>query len=115
MHFQFEPCIYWELTYVEVISILRLSKSFFAENMIGKGGYAEVYEGCMDGQFVAIKKLIQGTSMEQTNDFLSELGILVHLDHPNTTKLIGFGIEEGLHLVLQLSEYGNLSSFLHGN
>ncbi|KAJ6817115.1 receptor-like cytosolic serine/threonine-protein kinase RBK2 [Iris pallida] len=89
--------------------------NFSSENIIGKGGYAVVYKGCLeDGQFVAVKRLIHGTSDEDTTSFLSELGIIVHLEHPNATKLVGFGIEGGLFLVLQLSEHGSLSSFLHG-
>ncbi|KAJ6803680.1 receptor-like cytosolic serine/threonine-protein kinase RBK2 [Iris pallida] len=91
------------------------TNNFISENIIGKGGHAIVYKGCLkDGQFVAIKRLIHGTSDEDTANFLSELGIIAHLDHPNATKLIGCGIEGGLYLVLQLSEHGSLSSFLHG-
>lgn len=82
--------------------------------MIGKGGYGEVYKGCLqDGQLVAIKQLTRGTTEERISDFLSELGIIVHVNHPNAAKLVGFGIEGGMHLVLQLSPHGNLSSALH--
>ena len=63
------------------------------------------------GQLVAIKRLTKGTHEEKVNSFLSELGIIVHVDHPNTAKLIGYGVEGGLHLVLQLSSHGSLSSF----
>lgn len=82
--------------------------------MIGKGGYGEVYKGCLqDGQLVAIKRLTRGTTEERISDFLSELGIIVHVNHPNAAKLVGFGVEGGMHLVLQLSPHGNLSSALH--
>lgn len=85
------------------------------ENIIGKGGYAEVYKGQLEnGQFVAIKRLTRGTMEEMTQDFLSELGIIVHVNHPNAAKLIGFGVEEGMHLVLQLSSYGCLAELLTG-
>ncbi|KAJ9696329.1 hypothetical protein PVL29_008519 [Vitis rotundifolia] len=51
---------------------------------------------------------------ERTGNFLSELGIMAHVNHPNTAKLIGYGVEGGLHLVLELSPHGSLASFLHG-
>ncbi|KAL6339911.1 hypothetical protein AAG906_035002 [Vitis piasezkii] len=83
----------------------RATKNFSHENLIGKGGYAEVYKGCLqDGQLVA-----------RTGNFLSELGIMAHVNHPNTAKLIGYGVEGGLHLVLELSPHGSLASLLHGN
>ncbi|KAG6401150.1 hypothetical protein SASPL_137995 [Salvia splendens] len=92
--------------------------NFTPDNLIGKGGHAEVYKGVLpDGQLVAVKKI---TSEEKNNedrvgDFLSELGIIAHIDHPNTAKLIGFSADGGLHLVLQYSPHGNLSTVLHGD
>lgn len=92
--------------------------STLTENLIGKGGHAEVYRGCLsDGQLVAVKKLMKKEKEEEerTADFLSELGIIAHIDHPNAARLIGFGVEGGLHLVLQLSPQGSLASVLHGD
>ncbi|XP_043708326.1 receptor-like cytosolic serine/threonine-protein kinase RBK2 isoform X2 [Telopea speciosissima] len=92
------------------------TNNFSSENLIGKGGYAEVYKGCLqNGQLIAIKRLTRGTSEERTAAFLSELGIIVHVNHPNTAKLIGYGVEGGMHLVLELSPHGSLSSLLHGS
>lgn len=88
---------------------------FLVDNLIGKGGYAEVYKGCLqDGQLIAVKRLTKGTADERTSGFLSELGIIAHVDHPNTAKLIGCGIEGGMHLIFQLSPLGSLGSLLHG-
>lgn len=85
------------------------------ESLIGEGGYAEVYKGRFQGgQFAAIKRLTRGTQEEMIADFLSELGIIVHVDHPNIAKLIGYGVEGGMHLVLQLSPHGSLASILYG-
>lgn len=87
----------------------------FLDNLIGEGGYAEVYLGKLeDGNFVAIKRLTRGSQEEMTADFLSELGIIVHVDHPNIARLIGYGVEGGMFLVLQLSPHGSLSSLLYG-
>ncbi|KAH1259367.1 Receptor-like cytosolic serine/threonine-protein kinase RBK2 [Glycine max] len=85
------------------------------ENMIGRGGFADVYKGSLqDGQLIAVKRLNKGTPENRTSSFLSELGILAHVDHPNTAKLIGCGVEGGMHLVFELSPLGNLGSLLHG-
>ncbi|XP_022893599.1 receptor-like cytosolic serine/threonine-protein kinase RBK2 [Olea europaea var. sylvestris] len=92
------------------------TNNFSRENLIGKGGYAEVYKGCLpDGQLVAIKQLNKGTSDEQTINFLSEIGIIAHVNHPNTAKLIGYGVEGGTYLVLKLSSLGSLGSLLRGS
>lgn len=95
--------------------IANLVLCCLAENLIGKGGYAEVYKGCLpDGQLVAIKRLNKGTIEEQATGFLSEIGIIAHVNHRNTAKLIGFGVEGGTYLVLQLSPLGSLGSLLRG-
>lgn len=89
--------------------------NFSDENVIGKGGYAKVYRGRLkDGNLVAVKRLNKGTPDERTGDFLSELGIIAHVNHPNTAKLVGCGIEGGMHLVFQLSPLGSLGTILHG-
>ncbi|CAA6669046.1 unnamed protein product [Spirodela intermedia] len=63
--------------------------NFKPENLIGKGGYAEVYRGRLpDGRLVAVKKLTRGSPEE---------------------ILLGFGVDGGMHIVLQLSPHGSLA------
>ncbi|KAK8633249.1 hypothetical protein V6N13_014097 [Hibiscus sabdariffa] len=94
--------------------IRAATDNFNPENIIGRGGYSVVYKGCLkDGKFVAIKRATNGTYDERTASFLSELGILAHVNHPNTATLIGCGVEGGMHLVFQLSRLGSLASVLH--
>jgi len=89
--------------------------NFSHENLIGEGGYSEVYRGCLeDGQLVAIKRLTRETPTNKAEDYLSELGVLEYVDHPNIANVIGYGIEGGMHLVLPLSINGSLSSVLNG-
>jgi serine/threonine protein kinase len=85
--------------------------------MIGKGGHAEVYKGQLpDGTIVAVKRLVRDEKEvgDKAGDFLSELGIIAHINHPNSTRLIGFGIERGLYFVLQFASHGSLASLLFG-
>ncbi|KAG5063177.1 hypothetical protein JHK85_004360 [Glycine max] len=92
------------------------TNSFSQENLIGKGGYAEVYKGCLPNrQLVAVKRLTRGTADEIIGDFLSELGVMAHVNHPNTAKLVGYGVDGGMYLVLELSEKGSLASVLYGS
>ncbi|KAI4301311.1 hypothetical protein L6164_034601 [Bauhinia variegata] len=103
----------WKIFTQQEIQIA--TNNFCQENLIGKGGYAEVYKGCLpNGQLIAIKRLTRGTPDEIIGDFLSELGIMAHVNHPNTAKLLGYGVEGGMHLVLKLSEKGSLTSVLYG-
>ncbi|XP_039032262.1 receptor-like cytosolic serine/threonine-protein kinase RBK2 [Hibiscus syriacus] len=99
------------------ISQLRVATgNFNRENIIGRGGYAEVFKGRLkNGKLIAIKRLARGTPDERTAAFLSELGIIAHVNHPNTAKLIGCCIEGGMHLVFHLSPLGSLASALHGS
>ncbi|KAK2457286.1 receptor cytosolic serine/threonine-protein kinase RBK2 [Trifolium repens] len=96
---------------------IQIATNYFSqENLIGKGGYAEVYKGCLaNHRLVAIKRLTRGTADEIIADFLSELGVMAHVNHPNTAKLVGYGVDGGMYLVLELSEKGSLASVLYGS
>ncbi|KAK8709783.1 hypothetical protein V6N13_060785 [Hibiscus sabdariffa] len=99
-----------------LLELQEATNNFSNENLIGEGGYAEVYKGELkSGTLVAIKRLNRGSSEEMTVDFLSELGVIAHVDHPNIAKLIGYGVEGGMHIVLQLSPNGSLASMLYGS
>ncbi|KAK4407082.1 Receptor-like cytosolic serine/threonine-protein kinase RBK2 [Sesamum angolense] len=88
-------------------SELQTATSNFCQGyLIGKGGYAEVYRGRLrGGQLVAIKRLMKGPMEERIGDFLSELGIMAHVNHPNTAKLIGYGLKVECTLSLNFSHW----------
>lgn len=84
--------------------------------MVGRGGYSEVYRGDLaDGKTIAVKRLAKDNKdANKEKEFLMELGVIGHVSHPNTAKLVGCCIENGLYLIFNLSENGNLASALHG-
>lgn len=87
------------------------------DNLIGQGGHAEVYKGCLpDGQIVAVKKITkqEKNDEDKVDDFLSELGIIAHINHPNAAKLIGYSADGGLYLILQFLPHGSIGTLLHG-
>ncbi|XP_057448576.1 receptor-like cytosolic serine/threonine-protein kinase RBK1 isoform X2 [Lotus japonicus] len=88
------------------------------KNLVGKGGHAEVYKGQLpDGQVIAVKRLMKNEkdAADRAGDFLTELGIIAHINHPNATRLVGFGIDRGLYFVLQFAPQGSLASMLFGS
>ncbi|KAJ4733333.1 Protein kinase family protein [Rhynchospora pubera] len=97
--------------------LIDATEGFSQENLLGKGGHAEVYKGRLqDGELVAVKRLTKEKNEEtRMGDFLSELGIIAHVNHPNAVQLLGFSAEGGLHMVLKFSPHGSLASLLHGS
>ncbi|XP_031736529.1 probable receptor-like serine/threonine-protein kinase At5g57670 isoform X2 [Cucumis sativus] len=95
--------------------ILNATNNFHPE-MVGQGGYSEVYKGELsDGKMIAVKRLTKDNKDgNKEKEFLMELGIIGHVFHPNTASLLGCCIENGLYLIFNFSQNGNLSSALHG-
>uniref|UniRef100_A0A2P2JTB5 non-specific serine/threonine protein kinase n=1 Tax=Rhizophora mucronata TaxID=61149 RepID=A0A2P2JTB5_RHIMU len=101
----------------DAAELAAATDNYSSENLIGEGGHAKVYKGHLsDGQVVAVKKLVRIENEEEDRiaNFLSELGIIAHINHPNAAKLLGFSIDGGLHLVLEYLQHGSLASVLHG-
>ncbi|KAF8102571.1 hypothetical protein N665_0198s0270 [Sinapis alba] len=95
--------------------ISKATNDFNQENIVGVGGYSEVYRGDLwDGRRIAVKRLTKESGdMNKEKEFLTELGIISHVSHPNTALLLGCCVERGLYLVFRFSENGNLYSALH--
>ncbi|XP_077215334.1 protein kinase superfamily protein [Tasmannia lanceolata] len=95
--------------------IFEATKGFDPDNLVGRGGYAEVYKGVLkEGQVIAIKRLTRASSDEQREkEFLTEIGTIGHVRHPNVTALLGCCIDNGLHLIFEFSLHGSVSSLLH--
>jgi serine/threonine protein kinase len=87
-----------------------------SENLVGRGGYAEVYRGTLrDGEEIAVKRLTNASNDERKEkEFLIEIGTIGHVCHPNVLSLLGCCIENGLYLIFHFSSKGSVSSILHG-
>nr|CAB3490447.1 unnamed protein product [Digitaria exilis] len=93
----------------------KATRNFSKENVIGRGGFAKVYRGKLaGGELVAVKKLTVEHGGDRVEGFLSELGHVVNVSHPNIARLVGVGVDGGEHLVFPFSRLGCLSGMLHG-
>ncbi|KAJ0029900.1 hypothetical protein Pint_14105 [Pistacia integerrima] len=88
----------WRCFSFEEIS--AATNGFSPENLVGRGGYAEVYKGVLqDGEEIAVKRLTKcSTDDRKEKDFLTEIGTIGHVSHPNVLSLLGcFGTARGLN------------------
>ncbi|KAL6977760.1 non-specific serine,threonine protein kinase [Sarracenia purpurea var. burkii] len=95
--------------------IFAATNGFSSENLVGKGGYAEVYRGTLEeGEAIAVKRLTKASRDERKEkEFLTEIGTLGHVCHPNVSSLLGCCIDNGLYLIFQFSSRGSVASLLH--
>ncbi|PKA51399.1 putative receptor-like serine/threonine-protein kinase [Apostasia shenzhenica] len=95
--------------------IHKATSGFHQDNLVGRGGYADVYRGELEnGMEIAVKKLTRAATDEQKEkDFLTELGTVGHVRHPNVTALLGCCIDRDLHLIFEFSSHGSISMNLH--
>ncbi|XP_068653107.1 probable receptor-like serine/threonine-protein kinase At5g57670 isoform X2 [Aristolochia californica] len=95
--------------------IFDATDGFDSDNLVGRGGYAEVYKGVLkDSLVVAVKRLAKASTEERKEkEFLTELGTIGHVRHPNVSALLGCCIDNGLHLIFEFSLRGSVSSVLH--
>lgn len=94
----------------------QATNGFHQDNIVGKGGYGEVYRGVLeDGRTVAVKLLAPTAAADEKKekDFLTELGTVGHVRHPNVSSLLGCCVDRGLHLIFEFSTRGSVSANLH--
>lgn len=89
---------------------------FVLENLVGKGGYAEVYRGILsNGEEIAVKRLTKiSTDERKEKEFLTEIGTIGHVQHQNVVSLLGCCLDNGLYLIFHFSSRGSVASLLHG-
>ncbi|KAL5771598.1 hypothetical protein ACOSP7_015752 [Xanthoceras sorbifolium] len=103
----------WRCFSFEEISVA--TNAFSSENLVGRGGYAEVYKGVLqDGEEIAVKRLTKtSTDDRKERDFLTEIGTIGHACHPNVLSLLGCCIDNGLYLIFHFSSRGSVASLFH--
>ncbi|XP_065854662.1 receptor-like protein kinase ANXUR1 [Euphorbia lathyris] len=94
--------------------IKHATKNFKEGNIIGVGGFGNVYKGYIDEhEKVAIKRS-NPQSEQGIDEFDTEIEMLSHLRHKHLVSLIGFCEEENERcLVYDYMSNGTLSDFLH--
>ncbi|KAJ7961253.1 Kinase family protein [Quillaja saponaria] len=92
------------------------TENFHPSTRIGRGGYGVVHRGILrDGTEVAIKSLSM-ESRQGTKEFITEVGMIINIRHPNLVQLIGCCVEENHRiLVYEFVENNSLASSLLGS
>ncbi|XP_020221323.1 receptor-like protein kinase 5 [Cajanus cajan] len=109
----------WKLTSFQRLSFTKANivSSMSEHNIIGSGGYGEVYRVAVDDLgYVAVKKIWGSRTLEQklVSSFLAEVEILSNIRHKNIVKLLCcISNEDSLLLVYEYLENHSLDRWLH--
>ncbi|XXG67598.1 hypothetical protein AAC387_Pa06g0904 [Persea americana] len=95
--------------------IKAATNNFHISNKIGEGGFGSVYKGQLsDGTIIAVKQL-SSKSKQGNREFITEMGMISALRHPNLVKLYGCCIEGNqLSLVYEYMQNNSLARVLFG-
>ncbi|KAI3769364.1 hypothetical protein L6452_00465 [Arctium lappa] len=101
--------------YFSLRQIKSATHNFDSANKIGEGGFGPVYKGVLsDGSEIAVKQL-SARSKQGNREFVTEIGMISALQHPNLVKLYGCCIEgKELLLVYEYLENNSLARALFG-
>ncbi|GJW69091.1 protein kinase-like domain, concanavalin A-like lectin/glucanase domain protein [Tanacetum coccineum] len=88
---------------IPLANILRATNNFSEKNIIGKGGFGNVYKGklLLSGRLINISARRLDRSQGQGDlEFWTEVSVLSSLKHPNIVSLIGFCDEKGEKVIV---------------
>ncbi|OEL27273.1 Proline-rich receptor-like protein kinase PERK4 [Dichanthelium oligosanthes] len=91
------------------------TNGFSDSNLVGRGGFGDVYVGTVDGITVAVKRLRAG-SQQGDPEFQAELQIISRVHHRNLVSLVGYCVADGGQRLLVYEFVPNMSleHHLHG-
>lgn len=95
--------------------IKKATNNFAKENLLGSGGFGEVFKGTLDdGSITAIKRAKPGNT-KGTEQVLNEVRILCQVNHRSLVRLLGCCVElEDPLLIFEYIANGTLFDHLHG-
>ncbi|KAL3753760.1 hypothetical protein ACJRO7_001059 [Eucalyptus globulus] len=95
--------------------ITRATGNFSKENLLGVGGFGEVFKGTLDdGTVIAVKRAKLGNT-KGIDQILNEVRILCQVNHRSLVILLGCCVDLELPLLIyEYISYGNLFDHLHG-
>uniref|UniRef100_A0A1J3F430 Cysteine-rich receptor-like protein kinase 14 n=1 Tax=Noccaea caerulescens TaxID=107243 RepID=A0A1J3F430_NOCCA len=73
-------------------TIEAATEQFSERNVIGQGGFGEVYKAVLNGKEVAIKRLSKASG-QGAREFKNEAVLVAKLQHRNLVRLLGFYVE----------------------
>ncbi|KAG6689041.1 hypothetical protein I3842_11G156300 [Carya illinoinensis] len=96
--------------------IKAATSNFDPANKIGEGGFGPVYKGELsDGALIAVKQL-SSKSKQGSREFVTEIGMISAVLHPNLVRLYGCCIEGNqLLLIYEYMENNSLARALFGH
>uniref|UniRef100_J3LJG0 Protein kinase domain-containing protein n=2 Tax=Oryza brachyantha TaxID=4533 RepID=J3LJG0_ORYBR len=101
---------------ISLAEITAATDNFHERNLIGVGGFGNVYRGVLrDGTRVAVKRATRA-SKQGLPEFQTEIEVLSRIRHRHLVSLIGYCNEQSeMILVYEFMEKGTLRSHLYGS
>ncbi|VAI25649.1 unnamed protein product [Triticum turgidum subsp. durum] len=91
---------YTEFPILNFMALAAATNNFSESNILGKGGFGNVYKGTFeDGKEIAVKRLRVG-SVQGAVEFKNEIALTSRLQHRNLVKLMGCSIYEDEKLLI---------------
>ncbi|XP_023639067.1 L-type lectin-domain containing receptor kinase V.7 isoform X2 [Capsella rubella] len=94
--------------------LYNATKGFSEKQLLGKGGFGQVYKGTLPGSDAEIAvKRTSHDSRQGMSEFLAEISTIGRLRHPNLVRLLGYcKHKENLYLVYDFMPNGSLDKYL---